>query len=105
MRFPGERYPWSSLLVIHVCRWRAVHRTTQARDALLPVADKFPNNWLIPYNLACYAAQLGRIPEAETWFKRAMEIEAVAVKLAILETHDLDPMWAVTGAKKPIRSS
>src|SRR5260370_41444926 len=32
-------------------------RTQEAFDQLLPVADRFPEVWTIPYNLACYCAQ------------------------------------------------
>jgi len=32
-----------------------------AWDALLPAADKFPNNPNIPYNLACYACQMNKL--------------------------------------------
>ena len=36
-------------------------RTQEAWDTLLPVADRFPDDNVIPYNLACYAAQLGKL--------------------------------------------
>ncbi len=45
-------------------------RTQEAFDQLLPVADRFPKVWTIPYNLACYCAQLGRLDECQTWFNR-----------------------------------
>lgn len=35
-------------------------RTQEALDKLLSVAGAFPEVWTIPYNLACYACQLGR---------------------------------------------
>ncbi len=39
-------------------------RTQKALDHLLPVADRFSKVWTIPYNLACYCAQLGRLYKA-----------------------------------------
>jgi len=65
---PKERHGW-------IQRSFALHemkRTQKAFDKLLPAVKLFPKFWLIPYNLACYTAQLGRIEEAERWFKRAM---------------------------------
>jgi predicted Zn-dependent protease len=45
-------------------------RTQEAFDQLLPVADRFPKLWTIPYNLACYCAQLLRLDECQGWFKK-----------------------------------
>ena len=36
-------------------------RTDEAFDQLKPAAEGFPKEWTIPYNLACYCAQLGRL--------------------------------------------
>ena len=35
-----------------------------AWDALLPAADQFPKEPTIPYNLSCYACQMGRLERA-----------------------------------------
>jgi tetratricopeptide (TPR) repeat protein len=45
-----------------------------AWDALLPAAELFPDESLIPYNLACYACQLGQLPLARQWLQRALAI-------------------------------
>jgi predicted Zn-dependent protease len=39
-------------------------RTQEAFDQLLPAAKKFKKSWIVPYNLACYCAQLLRLDEA-----------------------------------------
>jgi tetratricopeptide (TPR) repeat protein len=67
-------------------------RTRAAFDLLLPAAEKFPDVWLVPYNLACYCAQLGRLEEAEKWFLRAMAIDAENVKHAAQDDPDLIPL-------------
>jgi tetratricopeptide (TPR) repeat protein len=80
----------------YVKRAFALHelkRTQEAWDALLPVADKFPDEWVIPYNLACYAAQLGWIKEAENWFKRAMKLDEKAVQHLAIDDPNLEPLW------------
>jgi tetratricopeptide (TPR) repeat protein len=68
-------------------------RTTEAWDLLLPIADKFPD-WLIRYNLACYACQLGLLKEALQWLEKALNMaESKEVKLMTLEDPDLQPLW------------
>jgi tetratricopeptide (TPR) repeat protein len=68
-------------------------RTQEAFDNLLPVAEKFPHVWTIPYNLACYCAQLGRLDEAQSWFKKAMVIDENTVKRSGIDDPDLQPLW------------
>jgi tetratricopeptide (TPR) repeat protein len=72
-------------------------RTQEAFDNLLPVADKFPKVWTIPYNLACYCAQLRRLEECQEWFKKAMAIDAHAVKRTAIDDRDLKPLWDSMG--------
>lgn len=45
-----------------------------AWDALLPAAEQFPEEPVIPYNLSCYAAQLGQLDDAWTWLRRAAKL-------------------------------
>jgi tetratricopeptide (TPR) repeat protein len=49
-------------------------RSQDAWDTLYPMRERFPKNWLIHYNLACYAAQLGRATEAVQCFRRALKV-------------------------------
>lgn len=49
-----------------------LRRTQEAREALLPAMQKFPKASLIPYNLACYACQLGDPAEARQWLTKAI---------------------------------
>jgi tetratricopeptide (TPR) repeat protein len=65
----------------------------EAFDQLLPVGDKFPKVWLIPYNLACYCAQLGRLEECREWFKKAMTIDEQTVRESAVDDPDLKPLW------------
>ena len=70
-----------------------LRRSQEAFDQLLPAATKFPKVWTIPYNLACYCAQLGRLDECLEWFKKAMSIDEHAVKRAAVDDPDLKPLW------------
>lgn len=68
--------------------------TQEAWDSLLGVAAKFPQEPTIPYNLACYGAQLGRLWEAERWLKQAFQVgEPKVLKPFALADPDLKPLW------------
>ena len=73
-------------------------RTKEALNTLLPVAHKFPDEWQIPYNLACYSCQLGELKEAWQWLERAFTIsDKVEIKTKALEDRDLEPLWKQIG--------
>jgi Flp pilus assembly protein TadD len=66
----------------------------QAREALLPAAEKFPREPVVAYNLACYACQLLQLDEAREWFGQAVKVGgAEAVKKMALADDDLKPLW------------
>ena len=44
----------------------------QAWSALLPAAEKFPGEPVIPYNLSCYACQMHQLDTAWQWLQRAV---------------------------------
>src|SRR5215472_2250004 len=60
-----------------ILRSYALHklkRKEEAFDLLLPVAEKFSKEWVIPYNLSCYS-QVGRLGDCQNFFKKAMAID------------------------------
>ncbi len=67
---------------------------TQAWDALLPAAAKFPTEPVIAYNLSCYACQLQQLDLARTWLHRALNVgkKDVLKKMALADD-DLQPLW------------
>ncbi|MSU57170.1 MAG: tetratricopeptide repeat protein [Pedosphaera sp.] len=66
----------------------------QAAEALKPAAEKFPAEPVIPFNLACYACQLGKLDEAREWFHRAVEIGGKKkIKFMALADEDLKSLW------------
>ena len=69
-------------------------RTQEAWDLLSPVAEKFVEVATIPYNLACYACQLGKLPVAEMLLEVTMKIDgSKRVKAMALKDKDLRPLW------------
>jgi tetratricopeptide (TPR) repeat protein len=70
-------------------------RTQEAYDLLLPAVAKFPKHWLIPYNLACYTAQLGKLKDSSTFLQTAFALgDAKRLRLMALDDPDLKPIWA-----------
>ena len=68
-------------------------RTQEAFDLLLPANKKFPTVATIPYNLACYCAQLGHLKVARKWLHWAFEIgDTKKLKLIALDDSDLEPL-------------
>ena len=93
--FPGDVNGW-------------VHRAYAARrkdggglqaawDALRPAVELFPDETIIPYNLACYACQMGNLDAARHWLGRAREISGKqksreGLKQMALADPDLAPL-------------
>jgi len=73
-------------------------RTKEAWQVLLPVVDRFPEEYLMRYNLACYACQLGHASEAKAWLIKAFEIcDKQKLKRMALDDPDLKPLWKEIG--------
>jgi Flp pilus assembly protein TadD len=66
----------------------------QACEALLPAADRFPQEAIIPYNLACYTAQMQQLDAARRWLRRALTVgKPEQIKPMALADSDLEPLW------------
>ncbi|MFT4687853.1 MAG: tetratricopeptide repeat protein [Verrucomicrobiia bacterium] len=76
--------------------------THEAMAKLVPAYEMFPNEAVIPYNLACYCCQLKDIATAKTWFERAVRRgdKRALLKMA-LSDFDLEPLWAELESMKP----
>jgi len=75
-----------------------LRRTQEAHDLLLPALKQFPEEPTIPYNLACYASQLGDLTAARKWMQRVLRLDGSPVEelrrlSAALEDADLKPLW------------
>ena len=70
-----------------------LRRTSEAAALLRPAVEKFPNEEVIPYNLACYASQLGRLDESREWFDLALKRgPRKEIKRRALSDPDLVPL-------------
>jgi len=73
-------------------------RTQEAWDVLHPVADKFPDQFIIRYNLACYACQLGNLKTSFSWLEKAIDLAGKReIRLMALGDSDLEPLWDKIG--------
>jgi tetratricopeptide (TPR) repeat protein len=80
-----------------------LRRTEEALSCLLGAVDRFSNSWVIPYNCACYCAQLGRLDEARDWLRRALAIARMdgnetTLRLQAVEDPDLEPLREELGS-------
>ena len=65
---PKDSFGWIHLsFALHELK-----RTREAYDNLEAVLKKFPKEWLLSYNLACYACQLGDLEDAGKWLAGAI---------------------------------
>jgi len=67
----------------------------KAWEALRPAFDRFPAESVIPYNLACYAAQSDRLDEAWQWLHKSIDAagDVDEIKQRALADADLQPLW------------
>jgi predicted Zn-dependent protease len=89
-----EARPESPFGFVHLAY--ALHemkRTQEAQNVLLPVVEKFQDEFIIRYNLACYACQLGDGESAWRWLEKSMALtDPDEVKQMALNDPDLEPM-------------
>jgi tetratricopeptide (TPR) repeat protein len=68
-------------------------RTREAWNCLYPASEKFQDQWIIPYNLACYACQLGDKEAALEQLRTAMNrADAKELRSMALKDPDLEPL-------------
>lgn len=73
---------------------RTAKRAT-AVDRFLPIGPlRLPLLFAVPYNLACYACQLGNLKEAWEWLQIAVELcDIQEIRSLALNDPDLEPLW------------
>jgi len=89
-------YPDSPAVWLHLAY--ATRRMTggsvnQAKAILLKKEPEFPQEFLYPFNLACYCSQLHEFKETGQWLQKAMAIDKRRAKRMAMEDEDLKPYW------------
>ncbi|MFN0068545.1 MAG: hypothetical protein ACKVYV_13015 [Limisphaerales bacterium] len=92
-RHPDD--PAAQLFRAYALRRVAGGGLPRAWPVLRAAAERFPEVDTIAYNLACYAAQLGRPDEGWEWYLRATQLSGDHDALAALALadDDLRPLW------------
>jgi tetratricopeptide (TPR) repeat protein len=76
-----------------------LNRTAEARDNLLTVLGRFPDESILRYNVACYECQLGHLEQAKNWLRKAFKMgNPRTMKLAAQQDPDLQPLWKEMGS-------
>jgi Flp pilus assembly protein TadD len=70
---------------------RRARNIEEAREILLAALERHPGEATIRFNLACYEAQLGRLPAARTHLAAACSLNPVCAQMA-LDDPDLEPL-------------
>mgnify|MGYP001368458835 CR=1 FL=1 len=89
--FPDE--PGFCLHLAYATRRAEGGGMEQALKVLDGALEKFPKEWMIPYNMACYLCQLERLDEAKSRLDKALEIGGTGIRTAALGDEDLLPLW------------
>lgn len=75
--------------------------TKEAYDVVNSVVAKFPDEAVVPYNLACDCCQLGNRQEALDGLKCAIALENQdKVRLKAIDDRDWEPLWPEIGKLK-----
>jgi len=87
---PQHAFGWIHLAyALHELR-----RTKEAYEVLRPVVERFPDEYLIRYNLACYSCQMGALDQARAWLKKSIAIAgADTIKKLAASDLDLKSLW------------
>jgi predicted Zn-dependent protease len=91
---PNREFGW----LHHAYALHELKRTQEAWNVLRPVVDKFPKEFILRYNLACYACQLGNLKKARDWLQKAIDIVGTKTIWSMaLEDTDLKSLWMEIG--------
>jgi hypothetical protein len=76
-----------------------------AFDSLLPVAEKFPAEPMIPFGLACYACQMGDLEEGSFWLCKAFSAakssgRETRLRSMALDQPELEPLLRKSAIQK-----
>lgn len=73
-------------------------RTKEAYEVVNSVVAKFPDEYMMRYNLACYSCQLGKLKEAMAWLEKAIDLAGKKdIRTMALDDPDLEPLWRDIG--------
>jgi Flp pilus assembly protein TadD len=88
---PEERGAW--IAQAYAVRRKPGGGIALAKGILTAAQQRFPQEPLIAYNLACYECQLGNLPQARDWLRQAFKWgDARHLKQMCAQDSDLEPL-------------
>ncbi len=73
---------------------RKLDRISEAHEVLERVADDFPKDWRICFELACCCCRLGDKRKALWWLENAIDTAGVLdIRMKALDEPDLETLW------------
>ncbi len=80
--------------IIYATRRKSGDGIPEAKRILAEAEVKFPGEYLIRYNLACYECQAGNLKKAMGWLGKAIDMAGKKdIRLMALDDPDLEPLW------------
>jgi predicted Zn-dependent protease len=93
---PGQAASW--ICLAYSTRRKTGGGVQQARDILMETKSKFPKDYRIPFNLACYECELGHFQTAKERLKEAFDLAGKKdIRQQALGDPDLEPLWSHIG--------
>lgn len=90
--------PASWICFAYASRRKAGGGIQRAKEILTEAKAKFPNEYLIAFNLACYECQLGNLQMAKERLKESFDLAGkTEIRQQALEDPDLEPLWKDIG--------
>jgi tetratricopeptide (TPR) repeat protein len=89
---PEQSFAW--ICSAYATRRKLGGGIPEAKKILSEAESKFPDEYLIRYNLACYECQSGNLKEAMIWLEKAIDMAGKKdIRMMALEDSDLEPLW------------
>jgi hypothetical protein len=87
-------YSFAWICFAYATRRKSGGGIPEAKMILTEAEPKFPSDYLIRYNLACYECQSGNLKEAMIWLEKAIDMAGKKdIRMMALEDPDLQPLW------------
>ena len=88
---PDQPHVW--ICLAYATRRKAGGGIPDVKQILTEAEKKFPAEYLMRYNLACYECQLGNLKAAMKWLKKAIELAGEKdIRMMALDDPDLEPL-------------
>ena len=92
-------YPSAWIILADSACHKPAGSVLEAKEILIQATAKFPDDYLIPFKLAVYCAQLLQFDEAGKWIKQASKIGGERVTQMALNDKNLAPLINRKGDK------